>query len=226
MKINKKTQTTLWVAGLAGSVTTAQGALVQVNLAGNSVTAGGGVSLSDLGTTFGVDFAPQVDGYNSGFNSFENLKYRGRIRINGQGTARAQSTNQFGFTDYFAQAPNQFNQNGQFGPNGSTQGAFTVAFSVNGVSTSGYLFVTSGGSLQTRGVQIDSVVWDDADPSGSSLGTPASVFASGPTVLGSSPDGAGLITLAEANAVPEPSGLTLLALGSAGLVARRRRKAA
>jgi hypothetical protein len=104
---------------------------------------------------------------------------------------------------------------------GSTQRLVDISFTdpdINdGDPTAGLVAFTISGTPNTASarITIDALVFDDADSTGASLPGNAAVL----SALGAS-------TIPEfGTAVPEPSRIGLLALGAAGVLARRRRKA-
>ena len=222
LKKTKRTQTAQWISGLAAAsaATSTQGALVQVNLTGNtSVTAGG-----DTINTDWTDGVLLMVALRSAFSSGPSvvggfLSYVEPVR------ERAAATSVTLRSIFGAFAPSSFGAASQFGRGGSARGAFEVSFSAGGGSVPALLFVTAGGVGSTRGITLDSIVWDD----GSGVVVDLSSFSTeeidnmNPRVLGEAETGERFLELA---AVPEPSSLALLALGAAGVVTRRQRKKA
>jgi len=232
-----KSPTTLLTgtAALAAvSTASSQGALVQINLSNNQISAFSNTLNADLtgDLTDDVTFTGEANFFSpfmmpmvsmipistTAFGAMISTTftfpgnpgtYSGEVRINGQ-LARGfnQVDSNGGPTSSVAVAPG-----GTPGGLGIETGGITLTFSdpgiFGGATTTAFLEVVAEGTPANAGVTLTRLVFDD--------GVGAPVIPSSANVVGQG---------AFPDYVPEPSSLALLALGAGGLTFRRQRKKA
>lgn len=216
MKINKtKSTAAQWLTGMT-LASTANAALVQINLTDGLFES----TSSELffGTfDVGLDLQPgNASGtiFNAGTGYIRLIFYNGGSFSS---TTVASADYRGGAGTYFASVYGDV-------VNGTTPQTATGFLPVllthsainGGVQTSGFIEVdTFSLSTTLDAINFRAVIFDDTDPN---TRPPEPTAGTPPTLLGSI-DGAGNFT-----PVPEPSGLSLLALGVAGVMLRRNRK--
>ena len=219
MQINKtmkiKSTAAQWLTGMT-LASTANAALVQINLT-DGLFDSTNVALNNGTFDVGLDLQPgNASGsiFNAGFGYIRLIFYNG----GSFSSTTVASADYRAVGTYFASVYRNVVSGGTT-PQTAT-GFLPVLLThsaINGgVQTSGFIEVdTFSLSTTLDAINFRSVIFDDTDPN---TRPPEPTAGTPPTLLGSI-DGAGNFT-----PVPEPSGLSLLALGVAGVMLRRNRK--